>query len=163
MDKNIVALVREDTITVEVKFFPDSFSVEQINTILGTTFNRNERIAEEVLQRLKAYTYVTTLKDLKPGDLCVVFVSGNPKVVEVQVVHDSLNIEPNSDRQYKWIAAKVDMSYAKQIQEENTLIESTVANAYKSSARNQFRNMLLGSVDEEAKAKLLSLTAKKGI
>lgn len=146
MDKNIVALVREDTKTVNVKFFPDAYkeNAAQFAGILGT----------------KAYKYVTTL-DLVPGDLCLVWVSGVPKVVEVQSVDNNLDIEPNSQQLYKWIAAKISPEYYNNLMEENKQIQDILESAYRTNTRRQFREVFLASVDNDTQLKLKSLTQKK--
>lgn len=161
MDKNIIALVRDDTKTVHVKFFPDKFDKSYLDQMLtGTESMVPADFKESDLKNCKAYTYVTTL-DLVPGDLCIVLVGGTPKVVEVQQVDEDLQIPPNHDVAFKWITAKVDTSHAKQITAENTELAETLRGAYQQNMRRSFRDQLLGSVDDATKAKLLALTTSK--
>ena len=65
MEKNIAALMREDTRTVEVVFSGSG----------------------------QHYTYITDVP-LEPGDFVVVYARGELKVVEVVCMHDSVQIAP---------------------------------------------------------------------
>ncbi len=99
MDKNIVALVREDTKTVGVRFFPDCrIKDTSKGLVTDEDYDRYSRTVQG-----KEYTYVTT-KQLKLGDLCLVFVGERPAVVEVTRVDETLEIEPNAAKEYKCIA-----------------------------------------------------------
>jgi len=151
MDKNIVALVREDTKTVNVKFFPSKYT------------NYEDVIPNAMaisLEELKCYKYVTTL-DLVPGDLCMVQVGQRPEVVEVQSVDEALAIEPNSNVKYKWVLAKIDRSYMDTLLEQNKELEAILEEGYRKNTRRQFRDVFMASVDHETQGRLLALTTKK--
>jgi hypothetical protein len=147
MDKNIVALVREDTKTVNVKFFPEKYmKIEDV--IPGAMLVE--------LDDLRCYKYVTTL-DLQPGELCMVMVGMRPIIVEVQSVDETLEIEPNSTVQYKWIQARIDESYRQTLNEQNTELQRLLEDGYRKNARQQFRNVFLASMDSEMQTKLLGI------
>lgn len=147
MDKNIVALVRDDTKTVKVKFFPDKYA--SVESVLP-------RAMLVELDDIKLYKYVTTL-DLKPSDLCMVYVGCAPKIVEVQVVDETLEIEPNSSVEYKWIQSKIDDSYAQQLNEQNEEMRKILEEGYRTNTRRQFREVFMQSVDQETQTKLLGI------
>jgi hypothetical protein len=151
MDKNIVALVRNDTKTVGVKFFPDAWTQKAVPESNMSVVNHDE------LTTLKEYTYVTTL-DLALGDLVVVYVGQVPKVVEVVSVHDTLMIQPNHHIQCKWIVTKVDTAYYQNLQAQNAEMQSVLESAYRTNARRQFRDVFLASVDSETAARISAIT-----
>lgn len=162
MDKNIVALVREDTTTVTVKFFPDSW--EKGAKPVRFTGDLDDMDCNRLLEStvVKEYIYVTNLK-LKPGDLCVVMVDYSPKVVEVQSVDEDINIEPNSEIQYTWIAAKVDLTQFDELTEQNRQLEEILRKEYQARTRRQFRDVFLAGASEDVVKKLTSITQNKGM
>lgn len=146
MDKNIVALVREDTKTVNVRFFSDKF--RSLTEIDGAVMVE--------IGGIKQYKYVTTM-ELEPGDLCMVFVGTYPAVVEIQSIDENLSIEPNAPTYYKWIACKLDLSYYETLKKQNTEFQAILEAGYRTNARRQFREVLLQSVDSETQARLASV------
>lgn len=130
-EKNLAALVRKDTFTVDVSF--------EINP------NATNK---------QLYRYVSNIP-LKEGDLVVVPYSSrshqnyNPDVpnrwtiVRVVHVHDIVDIEPNSDIYYKFVAAKVDLSHYNKTMEENAKMDQAMAVAYRKSAQDQFRDRVM--------------------
>lgn len=141
MDKNIVALVREDTKTVKVRFFPDMcFDGDPHKNYDTERYTRN--------LSGKEYVYVTTF-DCKPGDLALVFVGERPAIVEIQSVDEALEIQPNDTRQYKWIAAIVDTSAYEKIMQQNKQLEEILRNEYQKNVRRQFRDVFLASTSAD--------------
>jgi hypothetical protein len=141
MDKNIVALVREDTKTVGVRFFPDiAFAGDAYSA------KTDDRYLRETAG--KEYTYVTT-KQLKLGDLCLVFVGQRPAVVEVTRVDDTLGIEPNAGKEYKWIACVFDTSEYDALMEQNKKVAAVLAARYQQNIRQQFRQTFLAGADSD--------------
>lgn len=153
MDKNIAALMREDTKTVSVRFFQDC---NQNEVMQDSNINESLGLGSNARLSPKLYTYVTNF-DLKIGDFCVVFVEGMLRCVVVETIDKDCAIEPNSSIQYKWIAAKVDMSAHIENFEKNKQITDLVANAYKKNVRAQFSQLLLASMDDDSKKALSSL------
>ena len=126
MDKNIAAILREDTTTISLRL-PGSD---------------------------QELTYVTDLQ-FQPGDHAVVLSNRDNYVVGVVVeVHDDLQIEPNSDILYKWVVAKLDVTAYQQNVERNTIIESTLTPTYRKSARRAFAQAMLSNATAEDQAKL---------
>ena len=126
MDKNIAAILREDTTTISLRL-PGSD---------------------------QELTYVTDLQ-FQPGDHAVVLSNRDNYVVGVVVeVHDDLQIEPNSDILYKWVVAKLDVTAYQQNVERNTIIESTLTTTYRKSARRAFAQAMLSNATAEDQAKL---------
>jgi len=129
MDKNIAAILRNDTKTISVTFGG------------GTG---------------KSYTYVTNF-NFERGDFAVVEVSGEFKVVKVEAVAPDLRLPPNSDIHFKWVVAKLDLSEYEKNCARNEEIESTLAQAYQRTMRNQLASNLLANLPDEARASLTPL------
>ena len=150
-EKNIAYLVREDTKTIGVRFYKEVHpndvkgfqSVGNIDEIFSDTSP-------------KEYVYVTNI-DFKIGDLAVVKAAGSIKVAVVSRVDDCCQIEPNECIKYSWVIDKVNVDeYEKQL-DINKELEATVNKAYKQNVKNQFRQLVLSSIDTEAAAKINTL------
>lgn len=130
MDKNIAAILREDTKTIAVKFTDDN-GFSQSN----------------------AYTYITHL-DLAVGDWVV--VPSGPKdmlkICEVVAVDDDLEIEPNSDLKYKWVVDVIDVKAARENRDRNKEIESMLASTYRVNARQAYAQQFLSGADPKVLA-----------
>lgn len=126
MDKNIAAILRQDTKTIGVVF--------------GDGFNQT-----------KAYTYVTSESGIEVGDTVIV-PSGsddNYKLATVSRVDDDLEIEPNSTVAYRWIVCKVSFdSYANNLA-RNREIEKKLAGAYRTNARQAYAQQFLVGASED--------------
>lgn len=159
-EKNIAYLVREDTKTIGVRFYRDT----EPNQQKGFNPSYGPEDIDALLSDLspKEYTYVTHL-DFKVGDLAVVRAAGSIKVAYVCRVDDGCEIEPNQSVKYSWVIDRVDQEeYDKQM-DINKELETTVNKAYKQNVKNQFRQLVLGTIDTEAAAKinmLLGITPK---
>lgn len=129
MDKNIAAILRKDAKTIAV------------------TFNGGTS---------KTYTYVTDI-DFKAGDYAIVEVSGDFKVVEVVNTAPDLRIPPNSDIQFKWVVAKLDLTDYEKNKQRNAAIEDTVAQAYQHRMRSQFADQVLANLPEDVRNNLAPL------
>lgn len=129
MDKNIAAILREDTKTVSVQF----------NNENGTV-SRN-------------YTYVTHF-DLKVGDFVIVPAGSHDmwKIAEVLEVHEELNIEPNADIKYKWVVDVIDIQAHRENQLRNNEIEKMLAHTYRMNARQAYAQQFLQNADEKVLA-----------
>jgi hypothetical protein len=130
MDKNIAAILREDTKTIKVQF----------NSENGTTS--------------RDYTYVTHL-NVHIGSFVIV-PTGNFdlwKIAEVVGVDDELNIEPNAEIKYKWVVDVVNTQSAKENQQRNKEIENMLAQSYHRNARQAYAQQFLSGAD----AKVLAL------
>lgn len=134
MDKNIIALVREDTKTVKVKFFPDMLAD-------GNSANY-DRYARELAG--KEYTYVTNF-ECKAGDLALVFVGKRPAVVEIQKVDPNLDILAGDSRVYKWIVAVIDLAPYEKLCDQNAKLEELLQTEYQKNIRRQFREVFLAA------------------
>lgn len=146
MDKNIAALLREDSKTIRVVFKMSSYEEKkaQANSIM-TAFNPNQ-----------LYTYVTHL-DVTPGDTVLVLAHGTLKLAEVAEVDETVNIQPNSDTEIKWVLQKIDLSDAEANEQKNKLIEQTVSDAYRTNLRRSFAQQILSGVDESKRLQLENL------
>lgn len=138
MDQNIAALLREDAKTVHVRFFHDSFKTANTEafTMLGDSY---------ALLSNKTYTYLTTL-DLVAGDTCVVFAPDIIQLAYVDSVDDGVDLMPKDSLKYRWVVAKVDMSYYEDLMEANKRIEATVQSAYKKHTRSNFQQLMLAEL-----------------
>lgn len=130
MDKNIAAILREDTKTISVQFINEN----------GITASRG-------------YTYITHL-DVAIGDFVVVPSGSNDmwKICEVTEVHDDLNIEPNSDIKYKWVVDVINTQASRENQQRNKEIESMLASSYRVNARQAYANQFLTNADPKVLA-----------
>lgn len=125
MDKNIAALLRNDTYTVEVR--------------LGSS---------------KSYTYVSNIF-LEKDDLVVVEqLDGGYALGVVTSVDKDLLISPNSDREYAWVAHKVDLSAHKENKAANKTIEDTMADAHRQHLRRGFAASVLAALPDEQRQAL---------
>jgi len=160
MDKNIVAFLREDARTIGVRFFKDS-AFEKGEQ--GMSLDLGNLTAAYAVST-KEYTYLTNLTDLQVGDFVIVrdMVSNVPKVVLVTSVHEELAIEPNETTQYKWIVGKVDMESYMQEQRKNRDLSQLLAISYKANMKQQFRQAILGSVDDVTVKRISSILAGEG-
>lgn len=153
-EKNIAALVREDTYTIKVRFFQEfdnkPLAHEHV-TLLG----------EELRPSRTAYTYVSSIPDIKVNDYVVVYAQGVPKLVIVTEVSTSVEIELNDTKKYSWVVCKVDFGLYMQEMAKNMVIENTVSKAYKNNVRRQFKNMILANLDEASRTQLRSITEKQ--
>jgi hypothetical protein len=123
MDKNIAAILREDTKTCKV-VFKDA----------GSTSSQ--------------YTYISHL-NVKVDDWVVV-ITGSAnilKVAQVVEVDDDLEIEPNSDIKYKWVVDIIDIEAAYANKARNVEIEKMLATTYRSHARQAYAAQFLTGAD----------------
>jgi hypothetical protein len=129
MDKNIAAILREDAKTVSIYF-------EKTD---GT--------------RSVLYTYVTHF-DVEEGDNVVVPVGAHEewKVAVVACVHDSFEIEPNSDIKFKWIVGKIDVEGWRANNARNKEIESMLSASYRVNARQAYAAQFLNNADPKVLA-----------
>jgi hypothetical protein len=129
MDKNIAAILREDTKTISVQFINENGSA-----------SRN-------------YTYITHL-DVVVGDFVVVPAGSVDmwKICEVTEVHDDLNIEPNSDIKFKWVVDVLDVKAARENQARNKEIEGMLAMSYRVNARQAYAQQFLSNADPKVLA-----------
>jgi hypothetical protein len=129
MDKNIAAILREDTKTVSVAFLNEN----------GTSS--------------RAYTYVTHL-DVKAGDFVVVPAGQHElwKIGEVLGVDEDLNIEPNADVKYKWVVSVIDAEAWRENHVRNLEIEKMLTNSYRVNARQAYAQQFLTNADPKVLA-----------
>jgi hypothetical protein len=125
MDKNIAAILREDARTIGVTF--------------GDEFAGS-----------KSYTYITDIA-LEVGDTVIV-PSGSDdrfKMATVDRVDDDLEIQPNANMKYRWIAGKVDFAAYQRNMERNAEIEKLIAKTYRTNARQAYaQQFLVGAAPE---------------
>lgn len=156
MDKNIAALLREDTKTVMVCFINDRYPGERDENDGGMTL-----LGQDFTYSAKAYRYVTDL-DLHKDDLVVVYAVGIPKVAVVMEVEDDVNISPNEKTEYKWVVSKVDMIAYLENMKKNKAVKDLVAKGYKRNLKRQFAQVLLEGMDENERLALNTvLTGEK--
>jgi hypothetical protein len=129
MDKNIAAILRQDTKTIGVVF--------------GDGFNQT-----------KAYTYVSSESGIEVGDTVIVpnGSDDNYKLATVVRVDEDLEIEPNSSVAYRWIVCKVNFdNYANNLS-RNKEIEKKLAGAYRTNARQAYAQQFLVGASEDVMA-----------
>lgn len=144
MEKNIAALLREDTKTIGVRFFNERFNNEN-KTLLDLEQYTNLSAA--------TYTYVTT-EDFKEGDYAIVFVSDIPKVALVVRVDSECMIDPQENIEFKWVVSKVNIDSFEENQRKNEVILDVVTQAYKKNLRAQFQDIVMKNLDRKDKVLL---------
>lgn len=146
MDKNIAALLRQDTKTVHVSFDQVANDFDELNHIESPT---SKKYAAQSTKppSAKTYLYVTDM-NLAIGDTVIVDARGNLALAFVHVVDDDVKIEPNSNTQYKWVIAKIDLTSHVSNMERNVQIEQAVAEAYRNNVRRSFAQQILSGVDD---------------
>ena len=136
IDQNVVALVRTDSRTVNVKFA-----------------NSGDKL----------YTYVTTAGlNLQPDDTVVVPNVHGMSLATVVSVDSEACIPLDADTKYAWILAKVDLSYAKALTDENEKIENAIRTHYKEQAQRSFRTQVLSGLSPDALS-LLPASVTNGV
>ncbi len=149
MEKNIAALLRDDTKTVGVRFFKDNFQDKKYNpTLLDLESYTN--LSD------KTYLYVTT-EVFKVGDYAVVFVNEIPKIALIARVDDTCLIDPQVDTEFKWIVSKVCMDTYHENKKKNDVILDIVSQAYKKNLKNQFQDIVMSSLDRKNKLLLKNI------
>ena len=132
MDKNAVAFIRNDVISLHV-VFPEPSGV--------SGFPRK-------------YHYLTTDSSIDQDDWVIVEVRGVFKCARVSLAPRELQIEPNSSITYKFIVGKVDTSAYQTLLESNSKIEDMLKTSYRTTLREGFRQTLLAGLDAEKQASL---------
>lgn len=164
-EKNIAALVREDTKTIGVRFYQGERDYKSANKSANQTDQWVDIVDLDTLVSglsPKEYTYVTHL-DFKTGDLAIVKAAGELKVAYVSRVDEGCEIEPNLNVKFSWVVDRVNQDEYENQMNINKQLEDTVNKAYKQNVKNQFRSLVLGTIDSEAAAKinlLLGVTPK---
>lgn len=122
MDKNIAAILRDDTRTCMVAF-QSTKDLSGWNT--ATT-----------------YMYVTTIP-LSRGDIVVVPAREHMTVGTITEVHDELCIDPGSEHEFKFVVAVVDTAHHTSDMTRNREIEETLRQEHKARMRAQFKEQFL--------------------
>lgn len=160
MEKNIAALLREDTKTVHVSYELGLAEFEDLDDFEGpSTFTAKPAGAKSLPMRAgerRLYTYVTHL-DVKAGDTVAVEASGQLNLATVIRVDEQTEIEPNSTIAYKWVIDKVDMVAFEENAKRNAEIERTVGAAYRQNLRRSFAQAVLGNLPEGEREGLTKL------
>lgn len=145
MDKNAVAFIRNDVVS------------------LGVQFPANGTNSENLLDP-KIYTYLTTDRSLSVGDWVIVQVGEVFKCARVVRFTNELEIEPNAACAFKYIVGRVDSSQYTATLEANSKIAEMLKTTYRSTLREGFRQTLLAGLDAEKQASLsliLNTTSKE--
>jgi hypothetical protein len=154
MDKNIAALMREDTKTVHVVF--NNYD-EKIPKDLPLSPNKAHLQMRAPGDGDRQLTYVTDL-DVAPQDLVVAVCNGRFRVGTVYAVDDDCKITPDSEIEYLWLIAKVDMGPYNENMAKNAKLSEVLQEAYRKNLRRSFASQILGGIeDSESRDTLLAL------
>lgn len=159
MDKNIAALLREDTRTVHVSFelrLSDFDDLEGAPKIVKQPAGSKRPQGAFQGPSTKLYTYVTHLP-VKAGDTVIVEAAGEIKLAHAVQVDNDVDIEPNSNIAFKWVIDKVDIAAYEENQRRNIEIERTVGDAYRNNLRRSFAQTVLAGVDDTRREGLTKL------
>ena len=169
MDKNIVALLDATAYTVKVYFKPQEYSS-----------------GKKGMQQSQ-YKYVSNIPGIKVGDWVVVDApdyddygqaydnavtsdldglkicpfQGVPKLVRVCAVDATCDIEPNADKKYKWIIAKLDLTSYMTTLQRNSQIAGMIAESYKVTMRRSFADSIIGGLEHDKRVALMQLLGNK--
>lgn len=142
MDKNAVAFIRNDVVS------------------LGVQFPANGANPENLFDT-KIYTYLTTDRSLSVGDWVIVQVGEVFKCARVVRFTNELEIEPNAACAIKYIVGRVDPSQYIATLEANSKIEEMLKTSYRSTLREGFRQTLLAGLDAEKQASISLILSSK--
>lgn len=162
MDKNIAALLREDTRTVHVSYDLFLWNFNNTEQAEGQQKTINQSAGAKRMQggfqelSTKLYTYVTHI-NVMPGDTVIVEANGRVCLAHVIQVDDEVNIEPNSDITFKWVIDKVDIAAFESNRARNREIERAVGDAYRNNLRRNFAQTIMAGVEDSQRAVLTQL------
>lgn len=133
MDKNISAFLRTDAYTVNCTFQGQS----------------------------KSYAYISTIPGIVAGDLLVVEYTGREgnrfSIVKVDSVDAHLEIQPNSEIEYKYVISKLDMTDYDKLLSDNQTLARTLGKAYAENMRRSFAAALMSSLGEADKLAITNI------
>lgn len=157
-EKNIAALLREDTRTVQVSFgagrLADDMDELERDARGDAPLKTTRSYAKAPDQ--KFYTYVTNLA-LTVGDTVVVEAGDTLKLAAVRRVDDNVAIEPNDPTKYRWVVQKVDFTEHLANEARNAEIDTAVAEAYKANLRKSFAQQILSGLPDAQRDKVSAL------
>lgn len=143
MDKNIAALLKEDTYTVAVTFDANDTGPDG-----GPSQRKNTR----------PYTFVCDIKGLQVNDTVIVDTVNGFKVGTVIKLDDDLRIEPNSEIKYRWVVQKIEIDEFQQKQAKLEELELLLAQSYQANLRRSFAQSVLANLpDDGARDKIAGL------
>lgn len=150
MDKNVAALMRQDTRTVRVSLHPSSISVRHTSSFDPAVSDDESPYSPPGPAAQPAlYTYVTHL-NLKVGSYVAVIAKNVLSVGRVEKVDDGVEIEPNSTTKYQWVVAEIDVAPYLANQDHNKKLESVVTDAYKANLRKSFAAQVMVGIEDQA-------------
>lgn len=173
MDKNIAALLREDARTIHVVFNMDDAMENHLDVDFDWPKGADKNVVAEAKRKImegnspafrirpgaKTWTYVTDNPAVAVGDTVIVDAEGKIKLVKVVKVDAEAKIEPNSDIVYKWIIGRVDMDAYQATLKRNADLEALVAEASRNHMRRSFRQVVLDSLENGTRDKVLALVS----
>lgn len=151
VDKNIVALLREDAFTVQVHFGLGEYEIgdSRLVDFMRVTHGKGA-------SNTKAYTYLCTFP-VKAGDIVVVPSNGEIQLAKVIAVDVEVNIPSDDSIRYKWVIDVINMYRYTQLMQENVRLENAVREAYQRSIKVGLKERLLASMNETDRAAISSL------
>jgi hypothetical protein len=173
MDKNIAAFLDNSAYTVHVAFQQESgIDARVVNqytyvcNIPGIKADDYVVVADTVGSgtcslRAKPASRVVDIDELIEDEITdVASLRGQLKVARVIHVDSTVDIEPNSSKQYKWVISKLDLTAHAELLTRNKKIEMATTKAYRKSMQRTFADRILGDMDPTDKDNLLKLLGK---
>lgn len=151
MTKQIAALLRDDLTTVNVVFLREVRDEEDLR------LRPNKPTTPPIIRRREVkesepYTFKVLKEDAQhivEGDYCVVDTAAGLRVAKVVEVHNEPQIDPDSDIDYRWFVAKIDVLRHHAILDHERALEKQVLQAERTVKRKsmieQFREALGGA------------------
>jgi len=146
MYKNLPAILRNDAKTVLVRPILSCRSQTQL-------------AIEHLSFGAQSLVYVTNL-DLTVGEFVIAFYSGMPTVLVVAAVDPSVSFSPDSEFEYPWIIAKVNLTSHLKNVGKNKEINEAFTTAYTPASIPIFAQTLLSGLTQEARDSISTIIGK---
>lgn len=153
MDKNLAAFLDENAYTVKVKFpTGQGKSYTYVTNIPGLMVGQLVLVPALTTAAVADFSHLEDDDDLP--EVGVDFRIGVATVVEV---HSSVEIQPNADTKYGWVAGLVDLGPYYDLLQRNKEITKVAHAAYQVNIRRSFAQQILAGMDPDSQARLSNL------
>ena len=174
MDKNIAAFLDQSAYTILVQFQAEQgargSNYKYVTNLPGlavgdwlvvpVTSNRQQvPLRSPVSAKMQTVDDVMDMVTYAEDEDAPVH-AGTFECVRVVAIHDTVDIEPNAPKEYKWVVCKLDLEAYGALFVRNKKIASATTAAYRKSMQRSFADRILGDMDAEAKDNLLKLLGK---
>ena len=165
MDRNIAAFLDTAAYTIRVVFTQKTGTKTYVYVCNIPNVKPGDWVVVDAPDFTENVLIAPAYKAVTPQELiqfmnAPIMFKGMPKLVLVVGVDADVALEPDSDKEYGWVVANVDMTAYHKTVERNSQISGLVADAYKLAMRKSFAERILGDMSTGSKDKLLALLHK---